>query len=59
MCLVRHGLPESSALIRATLLNSGVSSLRSDYLITGDKERAEAALDELCAGIDSCVDHGG
>ncbi|BDM70215.1 hypothetical protein HEK616_37020 [Streptomyces nigrescens] len=58
-CLVRRGLPESSALIKATLLNSGFSSLQSDYLITGDKERAEAALEELCTWIDSCVGNGG
>jgi len=54
-CLMRRDMPESSALTMATLLNAAYSSLQGDYLITGDKERAEAALEELCAWIDSCV----
>lgn len=58
-CLARRGLSPGSALTHATLLNSAFSSLQSDYLITGDKERAEAALDELCAWIDGCVRQGG
>lgn len=57
-CLVHRGLPESSALTRATLLNSAFSSLQNDYLVTGDKARVEAALNELCAWIDDCVRHG-
>lgn len=54
-CLVRRGMPESNALTLATLLNSAYSSLQSDYLITGDKQRVEVALHELCAWIDGCV----
>lgn len=54
-CLVRRGLPESNALTLATLLNSAYSSLQSDYLTTGDKQRVEIALHELCAWIDDCV----
>ncbi|MFI1258697.1 TetR/AcrR family transcriptional regulator [Streptomyces netropsis] len=54
-CLARRGMPENSALTTATLLNSAFSGLQGDYLITGDKERTETALDELCAWIDSCV----
>ncbi|MEV6774722.1 hypothetical protein [Streptomyces syringium] len=46
---------ENSALTTATLLNSAFSGLQGDYLITGDRERTETALDELCAWIDSCV----
>ncbi|MET7640010.1 TetR/AcrR family transcriptional regulator [Streptomyces sp. NPDC005438] len=57
-CLVHRGLPQSSALTRATLLNSAFSSLQNDYLVTGDKARVEAALDELCVWIDDCVWHG-
>lgn len=55
-CLVRRGLAHDAALTRATLLNSAFSSLEADYLITGDRERTEAALGELCAWIDSCVE---
>ncbi|MBB4889164.1 hypothetical protein [Streptomyces netropsis] len=46
---------KSNALTTATLLNSAFSGLQGDYLITGDKERTETALDELCAWIDSRV----
>ncbi|MEU2512075.1 TetR/AcrR family transcriptional regulator [Streptomyces syringium] len=54
-CLMRRGMPENSALTTATLLNSAFSGLQGDYLITGDRERTETALHELCAWIDSCV----
>ncbi|MBZ4322764.1 TetR/AcrR family transcriptional regulator [Streptomyces huiliensis] len=54
-CLTTRGLPPAQALTTATLLNSAFSSLQSDYLITGDTQRTEAALDELCTWIDDCV----
>ncbi|MFC3995242.1 TetR/AcrR family transcriptional regulator [Nocardiopsis sediminis] len=55
-CLVRRGLGRADALAKATLLNGAFSSLEADYLTTGDRERTEAALDDLCAWIDSCVE---
>ncbi|MGW7572862.1 TetR/AcrR family transcriptional regulator [Streptomyces sp. NPDC054765] len=54
-CLMRRGMSERSALTKATLLNGAYSSLQGDLLITGDRERTEAALDELCRWIDSCI----
>ncbi len=54
-CLTRRGIPENDALAKATLLNSAFSSLQGDFLVTGDRVRVEAALDELCEWIDDCV----
>ncbi|GLF96864.1 TetR/AcrR family transcriptional regulator [Streptomyces yaizuensis] len=54
-CLVRRGLSERDALLKATLLNAAFSGLQGDYLATGDAERAEGALDDLCAWIDGAV----
>ncbi|SEH01263.1 DNA-binding transcriptional regulator, AcrR family [Nonomuraea solani] len=42
-----HGVPEELALRNATLLNAAYAGLQIDYLTTGDKERVEAALDDL------------
>lgn len=54
-CLVVRGLDEAAAVVHATLLNAAFSGLETDYLITGDRARTEAALDDLCAWIDSCA----
>ncbi|SDK05784.1 TetR/AcrR family transcriptional regulator [Nonomuraea jiangxiensis] len=48
-----HGVPEEAALRKATLLNAAYAGLQIDYLTTGDKERVEAALDELAGTADS------
>lgn len=52
-CLVLRGVPGPRASRLATLLNSAFSGLQTDHLITGDGERVESALDELCAWIDT------
>ncbi|GAA1073821.1 hypothetical protein GCM10009605_07290 [Nocardiopsis composta] len=52
-CLVLRGLGEEQALTLATMLNAAFSGLQTDRLTTGDRERTEAALDELCTWIDS------
>ncbi|MFD6949908.1 TetR family transcriptional regulator [Nocardiopsis sp. TSRI0078] len=52
-CLRLRGVPGEEALTRATLLNAAYSGLEADYLTTGDRERVEAALDALCAWLDS------
>ncbi|MEC4015399.1 hypothetical protein [Streptomyces sp. H27-D2] len=54
-CLVRRGLPEADALVKATLLNSAFASLQSGFLITGDRDRTEGALNDLCTWIETCV----
>ncbi|MBB4934891.1 AcrR family transcriptional regulator [Lipingzhangella halophila] len=56
-CLVVRGVPNEAAMVQASLLNAAFSGLEGDYLITGDQERAEAALDNLCAWIDTYVGH--
>ncbi|MGW0484069.1 TetR/AcrR family transcriptional regulator [Nonomuraea sp. NPDC003214] len=48
-----HGVPEEAALRKATLLNAAYAGLQIDYLTTGDKDRVEAALDELADTADS------
>ncbi|WP_043625697.1 TetR/AcrR family transcriptional regulator [Nonomuraea candida] len=48
-----HGVPEEAALRKATLLNAAYAGLQIDYLTTGDRERVEAALDELADTADS------
>lgn len=52
-CLRLRGLPPEAARVRATLLNAAYSGLETDLLVTGDRPRAEAALEELCAWIDA------
>ncbi|RXS80285.1 TetR/AcrR family transcriptional regulator [Streptomyces sp. TM32] len=51
--LQARGLTPAAARVRATFLNSAYAGLRTDFLVTGDRERAEAALAELCALADS------
>ncbi|MEU3308921.1 TetR/AcrR family transcriptional regulator [Nocardiopsis sp. NPDC055551] len=52
-CLTLRGVPGGRASHLATLLNAAFSGLQTDHLITGDVERVESALDELCAWIDA------
>lgn len=51
-CLRLRGVPDAEALTRATLLNAAYSGLETDCLTTGDRERADAALEALCAWVD-------
>lgn len=51
--LVARGLDPEHARVRATYLNGAYAGLQTDFLTTGDRERVEAALDELCALADS------
>ena len=46
---------EAEALTNATLLNSAFGGLEGDYFITGDEERAEAAVAALCEWVDERV----
>lgn len=55
-CLVTRGLDQEAALVHATMLNAAFAGLESDFLMTGDRERTETALEELCAWIDSRVE---
>ncbi|ASU86235.1 TetR/AcrR family transcriptional regulator [Nocardiopsis gilva YIM 90087] len=57
-CLVTRGLSRDDAITKATVLNAAFGSLEGDYLITGDEERVERALDALCSWIDACVAAG-
>ncbi|QUX27087.1 hypothetical protein KGD83_17245 [Nocardiopsis akebiae] len=41
--------------MRATALNAAFAGLEADFLMTGDRERTEAALEDLCAWTDSRV----
>ncbi|MEW1838099.1 TetR/AcrR family transcriptional regulator [Nonomuraea angiospora] len=50
-----RGVPEADALRISTLVNSAYSGLQIDFLTTGERERAEEALDQLCALVDSWV----
>lgn len=52
-CLAARGLDWQAALVHATMLNAAFSGLETDFLMTGDHERTGAALDDLCAWIDS------
>ncbi|CAM3625885.1 HTH tetR-type domain-containing protein [Nocardiopsis rhodophaea] len=54
-CLVARGMQRDAALVKATMLNAAFSGLETDYLMTGDRERTETALDDLCAWIDASV----
>lgn len=51
--LIDRGLAPADARVKATFLNGAYSGLQTDYLTTGDRERAEAALDDLCALVDT------
>ncbi|MBV2366699.1 TetR family transcriptional regulator [Streptomonospora nanhaiensis] len=54
-CLVRRGMSEAAARTTATLLNAAYAGLEGDYLATGDRDRVEAALKDLCAWVDARV----
>ncbi|WP_282613112.1 TetR/AcrR family transcriptional regulator [Streptomyces sp. XM4193] len=54
-CLTLRGVPESEARTVATLLNAAFAGLQNDLLATGDRERADAGLRELCDWLDSRV----
>lgn len=54
--LVARGLEPAEALVRATYLNSAYTGLQRDLLITGERARIEAALEELCVLADSWTD---
>ena len=54
-CLTLRRVPADRALTLATLLNSAFSGLETDYLVTGDRGRAEAGLDLLCDWIDAAA----
>ncbi|GAA5614158.1 TetR/AcrR family transcriptional regulator [Streptomyces platensis] len=51
--LQARGLAPAAARVRATFLNSAYAGLQTDFLVTGDRARTEAALAELCALADS------
>ncbi|MFI6890041.1 TetR/AcrR family transcriptional regulator [Streptosporangium canum] len=50
-----RGMPEADALRISTLANSAYTGLQIDFLTTGDRERVEAALDQLCTLVDDWV----
>lgn len=51
--LEARGLDPETARVRATFLNNAYAGLQTDYLVTGDRARIEAALEDLCALADS------
>ncbi|TDD05680.1 TetR/AcrR family transcriptional regulator [Nonomuraea deserti] len=53
--LRERGVPEADALRISTLANSAYTGLQIDLLTTGDRERVEEALDQLCALVDEQV----
>ncbi|MEO3802748.1 TetR/AcrR family transcriptional regulator [Nonomuraea sp. B1E8] len=53
--LRERGVPEAHALRISTLANSAYTGLQIDLLTTGDRERVEEALDQLCALVDEWV----
>ncbi|MER6948225.1 TetR/AcrR family transcriptional regulator [Nonomuraea sp. NPDC000554] len=53
--LRERGVPEADASRISTLANSAYTGLQLDFLISGDRERVEAALDQLCALVDNWV----
>ncbi|WP_344906298.1 TetR/AcrR family transcriptional regulator [Actinomadura meridiana] len=55
--LVVRGLDPDQARVKATYLNGAYAGLQTDVLTTGDRERVEAALDELCAVADSWTEN--
>lgn len=54
-CPATSGLDQEAAPVDATMLNAVFAGLEADFLMTGDRERTEAALEDLCAWIDSHV----
>ncbi len=48
-------MPEADALDVSTLTSSTYTGLMSDYLITGDRERVETALDRLAILVDEWI----
>jgi len=54
-CLEARGVHRDEAIVLATMLNSAYTGLQIDYLTTGDRQRAEAALARLCGWIDEAV----
>ncbi|TYB39285.1 TetR/AcrR family transcriptional regulator [Actinomadura chibensis] len=56
--LVARGLDPERARVHATYLNGAYAGLQTDLLTTGDRERVEAALDDLCALADSWTEGG-
>ncbi|WUI03793.1 TetR/AcrR family transcriptional regulator [Spirillospora sp. NBC_00431] len=57
--LVARGLGPAEARVKATYLNSAYAGLQTDFLTTGDRERVEAALGELCVLADSWTNSPG
>ncbi|TDD72461.1 TetR/AcrR family transcriptional regulator [Actinomadura darangshiensis] len=55
--LIARGLDPARARVNATFLNAAYAGLQTDFLTTGDRERAEAALDDLCALADSWTEN--
>ncbi|MFI0486987.1 TetR/AcrR family transcriptional regulator [Actinomadura sp. 9N215] len=55
--LVARGLDPARARVKATYLNSAYAGLQTDILTTGDRDRVEAALDELCTLADSWTEN--
>ncbi|ACZ87578.1 TetR/AcrR family transcriptional regulator [Streptosporangium roseum] len=53
--LCERGMPQADALRISTLANSAYTGLQIDFLTTGDRERVEAALDQLCTLVDGWV----
>ncbi|MFI7634450.1 TetR/AcrR family transcriptional regulator [Nonomuraea sp. NPDC049400] len=53
--LRERGVPEADALRISTLVNSAYTGLQIDFLTTGERERVEEALDQLCALVDGWV----
>ncbi|MFC4005592.1 TetR/AcrR family transcriptional regulator [Nonomuraea purpurea] len=53
--LRERGVAEADALRISTLVNSAYTGLQIDFLTTGDRERVEEALDQLCALVDEWV----
>lgn len=53
--LRERGVPEADALDISTLTSSTYTGLMSDYLITGDRERVETALDRLAILVDEWI----
>ncbi|MEJ8649979.1 TetR/AcrR family transcriptional regulator [Streptomyces sp. MS1.AVA.3] len=51
--LAARGLAPDVARVHATFLNSAYAGLQTDFLVTGDRARTEAALADLCALADS------
>ncbi|MFI0423981.1 hypothetical protein [Spongiactinospora sp. 9N601] len=53
--LQERGVPDADAVRISTLTNSAYTGLQLDFLTSGDRERVETALDQLCALVDDWV----